>query len=40
MEAVICEYLWIYKDFKEMKAKTGDMELNSKEFFEFLEVVG
>ena len=27
----------IYKDVKEMKAKTGDMELNSKENFEFSE---
>ena len=30
----------IYKDFKEMKAKTGDMEPNFKEFFEFSEVAG
>ena len=40
MEAVIYEYMWIYKDVKEMKAKTGDMEPNSKEFFEFSEVAG
>ena len=30
----------IYKDVKEMKAKTGDMEPKSKEFFEFSEVAG
>ena len=30
----------IYRDVKEMKAKTGDMEPNSKEFFEFSEVAG
>ena len=29
----------IYKDVREMKAKTGDMEPNSKEFFEFSEAV-
>jgi hypothetical protein len=30
----------IYKDVKEMKAKTGDMEQNSKYFFVFSEVAG
>ena len=30
----------IYEDVKEMKAKIGDMEPNSKEFFEFSEVAG